>query len=144
MCADVGTLQELWLTHGGTRPEVERMVREVVVSFGHMQRGGVLKRVWHERTRWRTVMSTYYWSHKVLLHVLLLCIKHRGHSRSISARYEGERRDVTLGWQWSCPEPGGGFYSLEDLPETLPKWFGHDVSDRAQTRSIFRRYEGER
>jgi hypothetical protein len=59
-------------------------------------------------------------------------------------RYKGERWDVTLGRSWSCPELGGGFYSLEDLPGTLPEWFGHDASDRAQTRSIFRRYEGQR
>jgi hypothetical protein len=49
---------------------------------------------------------------------------------------------VTLGWQWSCPELGGSFYSLEDLPGILPEWFGHDVSNWAQTHSIFRGMRG--
>jgi hypothetical protein len=135
MRMDMGTLQELWLTHGGTQPEVEQMVQGVVVLFGTMQRDGVLKPMWDEQSRWRMVVRTYYWSHKVLLHVLL-CIKHRGHSHSRSARYEGERWDVMLQRWGACLELRGGFYSLEDLPGMLPEWYGHYASERAQTGSI--------
>jgi hypothetical protein len=63
-------------------------------------------------------------------------VSDRAQTCSIFQRYEGERWDVTLGRQWSCPELGGGFYSLENLSGMLPEWYGHGASERAQTRSI--------
>jgi hypothetical protein len=71
-CGDTaGAVVNTW----GTWPEVEQMVQEVAASFGHMQRDRVSKQVWHKWLRWRTVARMCYWSHKVLLNVLLPCMK---------------------------------------------------------------------